>query len=284
MVSSSLHLRAIECRPWPERLAGEFPFCVPVVGSLQHLEFSSPVTFFVGENGTGKSTLLEAMAVVAGLPTVGSEAVHTDPALARVREFAHYLKLIWNRRVRRGFFLRAEDFFGYARKMARTREELRRELDAVDREYTGRSEMARNLARMPYLGEIHAIDQRYGAGLDALSHGESFLRLFQERFVPGGLYLLDEPEAPLSPVRQMALLAMIHQMVKENGQFIIATHAPILMSYPGATLLALEGGEIHPIAYKDLEHVQLTRDFLTRPEVYLRRLGIEDEDGGGVHG
>lgn len=284
MLFSSLHLRAIERRPWPERLAGEFPFAVPVLRRLHRLEFTSPVTFFIGENGTGKSTLLEAIAVVAGLPTVGSEAVYTDPTLARVREFAGYLKLIWNRRVRRGFFLRAEDFFGYARKMACTREELKRELDAVDREYTGRSEMARSLARMPYLGEIHAIERRYGEGLNALSHGESFLRLFQERFVPGGLYLLDEPEAPLSPVRQMALLAMIHQMVKENGQFIIATHAPILMCYPGATLLLLEGGEVQPVAYADLEHVQLMRDFLTRPAVYLRRLGIEDEDSGGVHG
>ena len=125
---------------------------------------------------------------------------------------------------------------------------------------------------MSYSRELGDMRQRYGEGLDIRSHGESFLALFQSRFVPDGLYLLDEPEAPLSPLRQLALIAAIKDMVSQNGQFIIATHSPILMAYPAAVILNFDGGEIHPAKYTDLEHVRLMRDFLQNPELFLRNL------------
>jgi predicted ATPase len=119
------------------------------------------------------------------------------------------------------------------------------------------------------LGEIQ---RRYGAGLDHASHGEAFLKLFQSRFVPDGLYLLDEPEAPLSPLRQLALISAMRAMLEQNAQFIIATHSPILMAFPQAVILDFDSGRIQPTRYQDLEHVRLTRDFLANPEAFLRRL------------
>ena len=116
------------------------------------------------------------------------------------------------------------------------------------------------------------MQERYGDGLDARSHGESFLALFQSRFVPGGLYLLDEPEAPLSPLRQMALLSAIKEMVEQESQFIIATHSPLLMAYPGAEILSFDQQPIAPVSYQSLEHVNLMRDFLNDPDAFLRHL------------
>jgi predicted ATPase len=245
---------------------------VPAVQSLGELEFNAPVTFFVGENGSGKSTLLEAIACAAGSIAVGSDNTTTDRTLDSVRKLADGLKLTWYKRTRRGFFLRAEDFFGFAKRMSGIREDLEEALRAVDVDYENRSRAARSQARIPYLNELGAIREKYGEGLDTFSHGESFLTLFQSRFVPDGLYLLDEPEAPLSPVRQLALLAAIKSMVEQNGQFIIASHSPILMAYPDAVILSFDGGKIRPVAYQDLEHVTLTRAFLNNPEAYLKHL------------
>ena len=116
------------------------------------------------------------------------------------------------------------------------------------------------------------MERRYGDGLDSQSHGESFLALFQSRFVPGGLYLLDEPEAPLSPLHQLSLLAAIKAMVEQDAQFVIATHSPIVMAYPGATILNFDTTPVSPVGYDDLEHVNLMRDFLNGPEAFLRHL------------
>lgn len=260
---------------WPER----FPYTLPFVQALNELPLSQPVTCLVGENGSGKSTFLEMLACAVGSITVGSESVRSDKSLMAVREFSNHLKLTWNRKTRRGFFMRAEDFFGYAKKMAQVREELERDLRAVDDEYSGRSKMAQDLAKMPYQSEIGAMRRSYGEGLDSNSHGEGFLKLFRERFVGEGLYLLDEPEAPLSPNRQLALLALMKTMVDQGGQFIMATHSPILMAYPGAQLLSFDGGSIHETAYESIEHVVTTRTFLNNPGAYLRHL-MRDEDEG----
>jgi predicted ATPase len=266
-----IFLRSVELRPL-ESVPPRFPFSLPFVKAFERLDFTHEVTFLVGENGTGKSTFLEILACAAGSITVGSENVRTDKTLAPQREFSNHLKLTWSRKTRRGFFMRAEDFFGYARKMDQMREDLQSDLRAVDEEYQGRSRLAQELAKMPYQNEIGAIRRAYGEGLDHNSHGEGFLKLFQQRFVGEGLYLLDEPEAPLSPQRQLALLALIKTMVDQNGQFIIATHSPILMAYPGAHILSFDGGILHAETYETLESVSLTRAFLNNPQAYLRHL------------
>lgn len=266
-----IHLRSIQKKEIREVDSG-FPFNVPVIRALNEIEFRNPVTFFVGENGSGKSTLIEAIACAIGSVTVGSQSVNTDPSLAQIRKLAQYLRLTWTKRTHKGFFLRAEDFFGYAKQIAQTRQELEAELQNVDRDYKGRSQLAKDLAKMPYRNEAGALQRRYGDGLDARSHGEGFLALFQSRFVPGGLYLLDEPEAPLSPVRQLAFLSALKQMLTEDSQFIIATHSPIILAFPNAQIFSFSDGKICKVAYDELEHVTLTKAFLDNPEAYLRYL------------
>lgn len=249
-----------------------FPFDVPVVRALESIELPTPITFFVGENGSGKSTLLEAMALAAELPTVGSDEARADTTLGAQRSLAKHLVLTWTVRSKRGFFLRAEDFFGYAKRLARLKAEMREEIARIEREFEGRSEYAKGLAMGPAFASLEAIDGRYGGDLDGRSHGQSFLTLFQARFVPGGLHLLDEPEAPLSPQSELALMALLHEMIAREGQFVIATHSPILLAFPGATIYTFDKTPPERVAFEDLEHVNLTRAFLNDPASYLRRL------------
>ena len=267
-----LHLKSIIVREFNVQEKDSFPFDLEIVKSLREIQFTSPVTFFVGENGSGKSTILESIACAVESITVGSESVRTDKSLAPVRKLAQYFRLAWTKRTRKGFFLRAEDFFGYAKSMRMTREELEQDLGKVDQEYKGRSNYAADLARLPYRNELAAIRNRYGKDLDNYSHGESFLTLFQSRFVADGLYLLDEPEAALSPNRQLTFISAIKGMLEENAQFIIATHSPIILAFPNATILQFHDGRIQQVQYDQLEHVKLTKDFLNNPESFLRYL------------
>jgi predicted ATPase len=266
-----IHLRSIDIQ-FPEKALEGFPYDLPVIKGWKKLELNAPVTFLVGENGSGKSTMLETLAVATDRITVGSVSAGRDKTLADVQELSKYFRLSWSKRTRKGFFLRAEDFFGYVKQQAKTRVEMEQEIRNVDADYEGRSEYAKGLAKMPYAGQLHAMQRKYGDGLDNYSHGESFLTLFQARFVPGGLYLLDEPEAPLSPLRQLAFLSTLKEMVAQEAQFMIATHSPIIMAFPGAEILSFDQVPIKLVAYKDLEHVNLTRDFLNDPEQFLRHL------------
>ncbi len=267
-----IFLKSVEIRDWTERDAVDFPFSLDVLSSLQELTFSAPVTFFVGENGSGKSSVLEGLACAVDSITVGSESVRTDKTLAPLRKLSQYFRLVWQKRTHRGFFLRAEDFFGYARQMRQTQEELREDLARVEEDYKGRSKLASDYARLPYARELGDMQRRYGDGLDSRSHGESFLALFQSRFVPSGLYLLDEPEAALLPSRQLSFISVLKRMVESDSQFIIATHSPIILAFPDASILSFDGGRIHPMEYDQLEHVSLTRNFLNSPEAFLRHL------------
>lgn len=252
-----------------------FPFSVPAVRTTPAFEFTSAVTFFVGENGSGKSTVLEAIALAAGLPAVGAADPRRDETLAPQRELARAYRLEWSRRTHRGFFLRAEDFFGFQRRLARERVELEARITEVEATYQDRSALARGLAKGPAAASLAAMERRYGRDPEARSHGEAFLALFKSRFVPGGLFLLDEPEAPLSPQNQLGLVALLMDLVTEDAQFIVATHSPIVLGVPGATILSFDGGRVAPVAYQDTAHVRLTRDFLNAPERYLRRLAAE---------
>ena len=262
------HLRSVTIAKQTTR---GFPFNVPAIRSLRELTLDAPVTFFVGENGSGKSTLLEGIALGAGLPTVGSAALDADATLDSTRALGRALKLVWNRRTRRGFFLRAEDFFGFVKSLARQRDEMKRRMAELEEEYRDRSAYAKGLAQGPMAASIADMDARY-ADLNAVSHGQSFLRLFQSRFVPGGLFLLDEPEAPLSPQSQLALVAMMSDMLAQDAQFIVATHSPILLAFPGARIYSFDEAPVSEVAYAALEHVTLTRDFLNDPERFLRML------------
>jgi predicted ATPase len=251
-----------------------YPFTVPAVRCLERLDLSAPVTCFVGENGSGKSTLLEGLAAAANLPTVGSEDIARDPTLAPARRLARRLTLSWARRTGRGFFLRAEDFFGFAKRLARERAELEGRLAELEAEYAAqdRSRYALGLAQGPMRASLAEMEQRYGVDLDANSHGQSFLRLFGSRLVPAGLYVLDEPEAALSPTSQLALLATMMDLTRQEAQFVVATHSPILLAYPGARIYSFDASPPEAVAYEEVEHVRLTRDFLAEPSRFLRHM------------
>ncbi len=239
-----------------------FPWSLPLVRRLEHLRFSAGVTFFVGENGSGKSTLLEALAVATGAVALGGSDLQSDPTLHAARALAKGLALTRHGRPRAKLFLRAEDVFGYTQRLGREMAEI--------------GETAAGFAGTRAYGYIaaqrRALTERYGAEPDARSHGETFLALLAARLVPAGLYFLDEPETPLSPVRILGLLATLIDAVAAGSQFVIATHSPILMALPGATLLEFADGRIASVAYDEIEHVRITRDFLNAPERYLRHL------------
>jgi len=266
------HLRSIELRDIPEGAEKAFPFTVPIIRALGRLELGQPVTFLVGENGSGKSTLLEGIAAAAKLPTVGSQSIDRDETLTAQRLLASSLSFVWNRKVKRGFFLRAEDFFGFTKELSKMRAEMLARLAEIEIEYAGRSRQAYGLARMTFVNSLADMERRYGVNLDENSHGQSFLKLFQNRFVPGGLYLLDEPEAPLSPQSQLALLAMIGDMVQQDAQFIIATHSPILLGAANAVIYNCDSVPIQRAEYETLDHVAITKDFLNNRDRYLRHL------------
>ena len=255
-----IHLQSVIKRKVNKNITS-FPFNLPVIKELDEIKFHQPVTFLVGENGTGKSTLLEAIGTGIGSIAIGADDLIEDKTLKHARDLSKQLKFVWQRKTARGFFLRAEDFFGFAKRTS----QMTQELEEMASEYEG-------LAKQAILKEKAELVGRYGDNLDNNSHGESFLKLFQARFVPGGLYLLDEPEAPLSPMRQLSLLSMLKEMVNLDSQFIIATHSPILMAFPGASILNFDSYPIKEIAYDELEHVSLTKAFLNNPELFLRHL------------
>ncbi|MCE5196059.1 MAG: AAA family ATPase [Negativicutes bacterium] len=256
----------------------EYPFSVAVIRNLQALTFRAPVCFWVGENGSGKSTLLEGLAAKLNLPTVGARPVSTDPSLAAARNLAQYLRPVWQSKVvHRGFFLRAEDFFGFIQGMDRMRQELAAEEEDIRRQMSelGSSAYGIGLATGSMRGNLNAVTKSYGENPDGMSHGESFLHLFRSRLSPNGIYLLDEPEAALSPMRQLAFLDLLLQGVQKGSQFIIATHSPIILSYPGAQIFQFDSGRLTETAYQDLEHVRFTKDFLQNPQAFLHHMTDE---------
>ena len=264
---------------------GRYPFSVPAVRATGTLEFTSSVTFLVGENGSGKSTVLEGLAAACKLPAVGSAAIDRDASMAHARALGAAMKLTWSttrKRTHRGFFLRAEDFFGFTKQLAVQRAEMLAEIAEAKEAYRDRSPDALERKLGPLHASLAGDERRYGADLDANSHGEAFLTLFRSRFVPDGLFLLDEPEAPLSPTSQLALLNMLQEMVAQGGQFVVATHSPILLAFPGAVIWSFDEAPPRPIPFNEVDHVRVTRDFLNAPERYLRYLTEPRDHDPGI--
>lgn len=258
----------------PDERPAVWPYTIPAFQALEQLDFDAPVTLLSGDNGTGKSTLLEALAVKLMLPAIGRVDAGRDETLAELRPLARSMTLTFGKRPANKFFLRSEDFFNFTIGLQKQREEMRGELRRVEEEYAGRSLFAQNQARMAFAGTIGDMEGRYGRDLlESASHGESFLRVFQERLVPNGLYLLDEPEAPLSPMRQLSLYCIIKDLCTEqNCQFIIATHSPILLSFEGATVYDMEQNPPAKASWEELPGVKLMKSFLNNPMAYTSKL------------
>ena len=246
-----------------------FPWTVPVVAALDALEFDTPVTFFVGENGSGKSTVLEGIAAGTRAIAVGSADIEHDDTLRAARRFAAGFTFERRRHPRTKMFFRAEDVFGFTRRMLRTMRDLSDIEEAFRRELPDGS-YGQKLATEAARGQRVALEGRYGPDPDARSHGEVFLTLLASRLTPGGLYLLDEPEAPLSPRGVLQLIALIKDRVGRDCQFLVATHSPMLLAFPDATIYVFDGDTIRRTPYADVEHVQLLKAFLNDPQRFLQ--------------
>jgi predicted ATPase len=223
----------------PEKVVPDrYPFNVEAFRAGIDLELRRNVTFFVGENGSGKSTLLEAVASCCGFNPEGGGRDHVFQTRSEVATLAGALRLSWLPKVADGFFMRAESFFNFA----------------------------------TYLDEVSTLERYGGRSLHRQSHGESFLSLFANRF-DRGIYILDEPEAALSPRRQLSFLKIIHDLEADGrAQFLIASHSPILLAYPGSTVLSLDGGSIREVEYQQTDHYTITKQFLDSPERFFKHL------------
>ncbi|MGN1387617.1 MAG: AAA family ATPase, partial [Bacillus sp. (in: firmicutes)] len=213
-----------------------YPFCLPAVSALDEVRFSKPVTFFVGENGSGKSTILEAIASSYGFNPEGGTRNFNFSSYQSHSNLNDYLTVIKGVfRPEDGFFLRAESFYNVAS-----------EIEKLDKD--------------GFSGKL--IDSYGGVSLHEQSHGESFMSLFLHKFQGNSLYILDEPEAALSPSRQLTMIARMHELVRQGCQFIIATHSPIIMAYPAAEIYTLNEEGYSKVSYKETEHYQITKAFL----------------------
>lgn len=247
-----------------------FPLSLPLIRDLGELRFTSAVTFLVGENGSGKSTLLEGIAMGMQANAVGGHDLTRDPTLEPARRLAKAFLFERRLHARVRIFLRAEDVFGFTQRVERTMTELRAEEAEVAANVRG--DYGRRLATGVVAGQRLALARSYGADPDSKSHGETFLALLRLKLVAKGLYLLDEPETPLSPSRVLGLIALMAEAVRQGSQFIIATHSPILMAFPGAQILLAQDGHLRAAAWDDLDHVRVTRAFLADPAAALRKL------------
>ncbi|RYX84722.1 ATP-binding cassette domain-containing protein [bacterium] len=269
-----LWLRSIEIAPSTEAPTTQFPFNLPLISAGLQVKLECPVTFFAGENGAGKSTLLEALALSCALPTMGAREVEQDPTLSGVNRLANTMRLVWSRRARHGFFFRAEDFFGFQGRISTMKRELQEQIAGYEAEMGENVEANKAIQRaIGFIrGQIYELDARYGRDPDAKSHGEAFLSAFRSRISAPGLYLLDEPEAALSPLRQMAFLKLVKDAVEAGSQFIIATHSPLVLRMDGAQILDFDAAPPSKCEWEDLASVRLWSAFWSAPESFLRRL------------
>jgi predicted ATPase len=250
--ATSAFLRSFEVRA-PRSERSDYPLNLAAVRNVESLALDPRLTIFVGENGSGKSTLVEGLAVAAGFNPEGGSTNFNFRTQDHRPELATHLRLIRNpTRPRTGFFLRAESFFNVATEIER--------LDSEQRGLPG-APIAGNYGPKP---------------LHEVSHGESFLALAMNRFGRGGLYILDEPEAALSPTGCLALIRRFNELANEGSQFIIATHSPIVMSFPGALIYLLSESGPKKVSWEELDHVRIMREFLNDPEIVLRVLLSEN--------
>jgi predicted ATPase len=213
-----------------------YPYSIPALRDLERLDLPGPVTFLTGENGSGKSTLVEAIAIAAGINPGGGSRNLRSRQHATESSLGDHLRLVWGTRPETAFLLRAETFFDTASAFAGS--------------------------------GTH--------GLHEQSHGEQFLDAAATLIYAGGFCLMDEPESALSVIGQLGLLRRIHELVGQDTQFVIATHSPVLLAYPGATIYRFDDGGIAPIAYEESEPYTLTKSFLEAPERYLQHLFADE--------
>ncbi len=258
---SSLNIQTDRMKP--------FPFDVPSIQFAKNIQFPSPVTFIIGDNGTGKSTLLETLAYRLQLPHIDGSSYHKRGFTA-AKLLVPFLELDWDIERGVGFFFRAEDFGDFINSIERQDAKLHDDLNSLHGEVP--DQIIKKMKESANY-QLHHMRKNYGQKLQAFSHGEAYLQIMHEKINQRGIYLLDEPEAALSPSKQLSLMYFIHEHLQNHvSQFIIVTHAPMLMAYPGATLYEITKNNMSQVALEDVEHYSITKSFLNNPEAYLRFL------------
>jgi predicted ATPase len=246
-----------------------FPFNVPAVKFAKQINLGSQVTIFVGDNGCGKSTLLESIAYAVHAPRIGGH-IGSTMGFEAARLLNADIHIEWARETAKGFFFRAEDFSIFLDSVEKERQEIEQQLSSMRGE-VDESALSKMGDSLSYT--LYKMRKDYGENMQAFSHGEGFLRILQTRILDKGIYLLDEPEAALSPLKQLSLIAFILEVLKKkNAQFIIATHSPILMGIPGAMIYEIQDDGMQAVEYKETEHYRITKTFLDNPASYLRHL------------
>ena len=246
-----------------------FPFNIPAVKFAKQIDFNPKITIFIGDNGCGKSTLLETLALKLNLPLIGGY-IGSHAGFEAARILQPYLEIEWKRQTPKGFFFRAEDFSDFINSVENEQrkigEDLRELRGVVDDSII--KEMSDN---MNY--SLFSMRKDYGENMQAFSHGEAYLKILQMRLGDKGIFLLDEPEAALSPLKQLSLIFLIAEILKnKNTQFVISTHSPILMGIPDAWIYEIKEESMDRVDYKDTEHYRITSTFLNDPNHYLRHL------------
>ncbi len=244
-----------------------FPFNIPAVKFSNQIELDKRVTIFIGDNGCGKSTLLESIAIQLNLPLIGG-FIGSHPGFEAARLLKPYMKIECKRDTKNGFFFRAEDFSDFINSTENERRKIAgdlSELKGVVDDYIIK-QMNDN---MNY--SLFRMRKDYGENMQAFSHGEAYLKILQIRIGDKGVYLLDEPEAALSPLKQLSLIFLILEVLKKgNTQFIISTHSPILMGIPEALIYEISDDTMEQVSYKETDHYRITKTFLDNPDYYLR--------------
>lgn len=246
-----------------------FPYNIPAIKFAKQIVLNERITVFVGDNGSGKSTLLETLALSLNLPLTGGY-IGSHAGFEAARLLKPYVEVEWKRQTNKGFFFRAEDFSDFINSVEREQDKIKQSLEELKGKVDD-SIIERMSANMNY--SLFAMRKNYGENMQAFSHGEAYLKILETRILDKGIYLLDEPEAALSPLKQLSLMAFILQVLKNNAcQFIIATHSPILMGIPDATIYEIQEDQMQQVGYKETDHYRITKTFLDRPEHYLRHL------------
>jgi predicted ATPase len=248
-----------------------FPFDIPAVQFAKDIELNKAVTIFVGDNGCGKSSLLESIAYKLNFPLIGGGIKHHERSGFEASESIEpFLEIVWKKETYKGFFFRAEDFSDFVNSVENENKKIA--LDLIElKGQVDDSIIDRLSESMNY--NLREMRKNYGGNMQAYSHGEAFLKILQTRIGDKGVFLLDEPEAALSPLKQLSLISLIMEIVKmKNAQFIIATHSPILMGIPGATIYEIQENGMTEVAYNETDHYRITKTFLDNPDHYLRHL------------
>ena len=266
-------IQSIQFNKFPHQ---DYPFNIPAFKNLDHLDLSQPITIFVGDNGSGKSTLLKAIAYHNSAINVSSHSISSN-YYKDIRALSSVMRCAYDYKTRKGFFFSGEEFITYIHHLKHMKQTLIDELNRIDEAYKNKSAFARSQARMAPAGQLAQMNQMYDGDLNTKSHGEGFLTFFKERMHQKGIYLLDEPETPLSAINQYQLVVMITDLVKNGSQVIIATHSPIIMALKNAKIYYFGDENIENIDYEDIESVQFTKHFLNHKDDYINRLSIEED-------